>query len=295
MKNKSCIIIGSEGYLGKHIVHYAGQYGFEIAGCHDISPQSENPVYSSINITDKESLEKINVDVDCIFMFSGLTGTYAGFDNYERYVEINETGLLNLLDVMRRRQSKARIIFPSTRLVYKGVDKPLRECDEKDHKTIYAINKLACEAYLKAYANSFGIPFTVYRICVPYGNEISGDYSFGTIGFFLKNAKSGNPITLYGGGVQKRTFTHVADICRQILSTASLPESKNEIYNIGGETFSLREAAEIVNRRYGVEIKGVEWPEKDLLIESGDTYFDDSKIRSLIDYTITKSLKEIEF
>lgn len=295
MKNKSCIIIGSEGYLGKHIVHYAGQYGFEIAGCHDISPQSENPVYSSINITDKESLEKINVDVDCIFMFSGLTGTYAGFDNYEKYVAINETGLLNLLDIMRRRQSKARIIFPSTRLVYKGVDQQLKEDDEKEQKTIYAVNKLACEAYLKIYANSFGIPFTIYRICVPYGNEISGDYSFGTIGFFLKNAKSGNPITLYGGGVQKRTFTHVADICRQILSTASLSESKNEIYNIGGETFSLREAAEIVNRRYGVEIKGVEWPEKDLLIESGDTYFDDSKIRSLIDYTITKSLKEIEF
>ena len=87
----------------------------------------------------------------------------------------------------------------------------------------------------------------------------------------------------------------MADICRQILLTAPLPQSKNEIYNIGGETFSLREAAEIVNRRYGVEIKGVEWPEKDLLIESGDTYFDDSKISNLIDCTITKSLKEIEF
>lgn len=292
---KSCVIIGSEGYLGKHIVHYAPAFGYDIAGCYDIAPWSESPLYASVDLTDKESVDRINVDVDYIFMFAGLTGTYAGFDAYDKYVSINETGLLNLLDAMRRKGSKAKIIFPSTRLVYRGVDKPLKEDDGKGPKTIYAINKLACEAILYAYRVSFGIPYTVYRICVPYGNEISGDYSFGTIGFFLNRAKSGNPITLYGGGTQKRTFTHVSDICRQILLTASNPATDGEIYNIGGETLSLREAAEVVNRAYHTEIQAIEWPEKDLLIESGDTYFDDTKISSLIDTPVTVRLKEIEF
>lgn len=130
---------------------------------------------------------------------------------------------------------------------------------------------------------------------MPYGNEISGDYSFGTIGFFLNRAKSGNPITLYGGGTLKRTFTHVADICRQILLTASLPQTDGEIYNIGGETYSLREAAEIVTSNHRCDIQATEWPDKDRLIESGDTYFDDEKIRCLIDKTVTISLKEINF
>ncbi len=293
--DKSCIIIGSEGYLGKHIVHYAPKYGYDIVGCYDISTESTSPNYANIDLTSKESVDNINIDVDYIFMFAGLTGTYAGFDSYEKYIAINETGLLNLLDSMRRKGSTAKIIFPSTRLVYKGFDKPLKETDEKEPKTIYAVNKLACEAILNAYATSFGIHYTVYRICVPYGNEISGDYSFGTIGFFLNRAKSGNPITLYGGGTLKRTFTHVADICRQILLTASLPQTDGEIYNIGGETYSLREAAEIVTSNHRCDIQATEWPDKDRLIESGDTYFDDEKIRCLIDKTVTISLKEINF
>lgn len=292
---KSCIIIGSEGYLGKHIVHYAESYGYEIKSCHDISDSSASPAYSQLNINDIDSIKRINFDVDYIFMFAGLTGTYAGFDAYEKYVSINETGLLNILDLMRRRGSAAKIIFPSTRLVYKGQDKPLNEDDDKEAKTIYAVNKLACEAYLKVYANSFGIPFTIYRICVPYGNEISGDYSFGTIGFLLNRARGGHPITLYGGGTAKRTFTHVIDICRQILLTASMPESRNEIYNIAGETMSLKEAAEIVNRNYGVDIQSVEWPEKDLLIESGDTCFDNSKISKLIETPLSMTLEKIDF
>lgn len=293
--DKSCIIIGSEGYLGKHIVHYAPEYGYKIVGCYDISSESQSPEYASIDLTSKKSVDNINVNVDYIFMFAGLTGTYAGFDAYEKYVTINETGLLNLLDCMRQKGSKAKIIFPSTRLVYNGVDKPLKETDDKNPKTIYAVNKLACEAILNAYSISFGIPYTVYRICVPYGNEISGDYSFGTIGFFLNRAKSGNPITLYGGGKLKRTFTHVADICRQILLTAPLHQTDCEIYNIGGETFSLREVAEIVTRNYNIDIQATEWPDKDRLIESGDTYFDDEKIRCLIDKTVSISLKEINF
>lgn len=292
---KRCIIIGSEGYLGKHIVHYAPTYGYEIAGCYDIATESHSPAYASVDLTNEDSVDKINVDVDYIFMFAGLTGTYAGFNSYRKYVSINETGLLNLLDSMRRKGSKAKIIFPSTRLVYRGADKPLKECDEKGPKTIYAINKLACEAILYAYSVSFAIPYTVYRICVPYGNEISGDYSFGTIGFFLNRAKSGTPITLYGGGALKRTFTHVADICRQILLTASMPKTNGEIYNIAGETLSLHEAAEIVSRSYNTEITATEWPEKDLLIESGDTYFDDTKISDLLDNPVTISLKEIAF
>lgn len=293
--SNTCIIIGSEGYLGKHIVHYASAYGYEIVGCYDVVEHGKSYPYTGLDLTDKENLFKINPDVDFIFLFAGMTGTYAGFDCFEKYVSVNEIGLLNLLDYLRTSGSRAKVIFPSTRLVYKGIDQPLTEEAEKEAKTIYAVNKLACEAYLSAYSKVFGIPYTVYRICVPYGNEISGDYSFGTVGFFLRCAQKGRPVTLYGGGEMKRTFSHVADICHIILSTAKLSATDNEIYNIGGETKTLRQVAELVNRNYGVNIKSVEWPEKDLKIESGHTYFDSRKIDSLLPGYKYHSLEEIEF
>lgn len=278
---KKIAIIGACGYIGKHLVKYLRDNHNIDADTYDISEVSLFN-YRQVDLTDKNSVNKIDLNVDYIFDFAGLTGTYAGFEKYELYNSINELGLLNLLDAIKSSPYRPKIIYPSTRLVYKGVDKPLKEDDEKETKTIYAVNKLACEGILQAYKASFDIPYTVFRICIPYGNLLSTDYSFGTVGFFIKQAKSGNDITLYGGGDVKRTFTHMEDLCYQIVEGAFNPNSNGEIYNIGGENLSLKEAAEIIAEKYDSKVVSVPWPDRDLRIESGHTYFDDAKIRSLI-------------
>lgn len=288
---KKCCIIGANGFIGKHIVNYLQRlYGIEVY-CYDVVAQAELPNYKCVDLTDRQAVENIDLNVDYIFMFAGLTGTYAGFDAYEKYININEIALLNLLDAIRKSEYRPKVIFPSTRLVYKGYDKPLKEEDEKESKTIYAANKIACEGYLQAYRDSFDIPFAVFRICIPYGNMLSTDYSFGTVGFFIKQAKAGNDITLYGGGTIKRTFTHMEDICFQIVEGAMKKESDGQIYNVGGETLSLRQAAEIVANKFGTKVVSVPWPERDLRIESDHTYFDDTKIQALLGEMTYKRLE----
>ncbi len=233
-------------------------------------------------VTKKKTVSNIDLDVDIIFMLAGLSGTLAGFDSYEKFVAVNEIGLLNLLDAIKESPYRPRVVFPSSRLVYKGVDKALAEGDEKETKTIYAVNKLACEGYLKVYYNSFNVSFTIFRICVPYGNNLSTEYSYGTVGSFLKKASSGCDITLYGDGSQKRTFTHIDDLCYQMVEGSMKPESVGGIYNIGGEVLTIREAAQIIADKFGVNVVNVPWPERDLYIESSHTYFDDTKIRQLL-------------
>lgn len=283
-------IIGANGYIGKHLAFYLKRMGMTPM-CYDIQ-EEERENYNAVDLTDKESVKDIDLNVDNIFMFAGLTGTYAGFDKYETYNAINEIGLLNLLDAIRKSEYRPKVIFPSTRLVYKGVDKALKEGDEKETKTIYSVNKIACEGLLQAYKASFDIPYSVFRICIPYGNLLSTDYSFGTIGFFINQASAGKSITLYGGGKIKRTFTHMEDLCYQVVEAAFNPNSNGEIYNIGGETYSLREAAEIIAARFGTNVVDVPWPDKDLRIESDHTYFDDTKIRTLLNFGVYKNLKE---
>lgn len=283
-------IIGANGYIGKHLAFYLNHMGMTPM-CYDIQEEKREN-YKKVDLTDKDSVKSIDLNVDYIFMFAGLTGTYAGFDKYETYNAINEIGLLNLLDAIRKSEYRPKVIFPSTRLVYKGVDKALKEGDEKETKTIYAVNKIACEGLLQAYKASFDIPYAVFRICIPYGNLLSTDYSFGTVGFFIKQASAGKDITLYGGGNIKRTFTHMEDLCYQVVEGAFNPNSNGEIYNIGGETYSLREAAEIVAAKFGTNVVDVPWPERDLRIESDHTYFDDTKIRKLLNFGEYKNLKE---
>ena len=108
---------------------------------------------------------------------------------------------------------------------------------------------------------------------------------------FIKQAKAGKDITLYGGGNIKRTFTHIEDLCYQIVLASMKDESNGEIYNVGGQTLSLREAAEIIARKYGTNVMAVEWSERDLRIESEHTYFDDTKIRTLLN---CKDFKQLE-
>jgi len=286
------MILGSKGFIGQHIDWFLKKKGI-FSVCYDIQQEDGNEFYHQIDLTNKEAVNRINFDVDYVFFFAGLTGTKISYEDYERYVHINEIALLNVLDAIRKSPYRPKIVYPSTRLVYKGSENQLSEDSEKESRTIYAANKIACEAYLEAYYHNFDIPYTVFRICVPYGNLISNNYSFGTIGFFVKMGEQNKDITLYGGGHLKRTFTHMEDLCRQIIEASLLKESNGQIYNVGGETASLREVAEIVATKYNVKVVDTAWPEEDLRIESGSTIFNSDKIEQLLGGYNYKKIKEI--
>lgn len=279
LTNKKCLVFGANGYLGRHLVHYLIK-----AGCLVIAYGLQNQAvipgvdYRIVNISDMNELTGIDWNVDFVFMFAGITGTYNGFDKYLQFVEVNEIGLLNILTCIRDSVYRPKVVFPSTRLVYRGSDLPLKEDDPKKPKTIYAINKLACENILEVYKNTFCIPYTIYRICVPYGNIIGNDYSYGTVGAFLKQAKTYSLIKLYGDGSLRRTFTHVEDICRQIMFSCSDNKSMNETFNIAGEDISLKEVSTLIANKYNSRIDFIEWPENDLKIESGHTVFNSDKL-----------------
>lgn len=280
---KRVAIIGSKGYIGNHLECFLRRLDYHVES-YDIMELNEDS-YCQCNVSDREQIEKINLNVDYIYMFAGKTGTKNGFDCYEDYITSNEISLINLLDAIRISPYRPKVIFPSSRLIFKGQEKPLKEDDEKETKTIYAVNKLACENLLYAYNNMYDIPYTIYRICIPFGNMLAKDYSFGTIGSFIRQARENGTITLYGDGRNKRTFTSIEDLCRQIEYSASKEESKNQIYNIGGTIYSLIDAAREIAKHFDAAINFIPYPEDDLKIESGSTFFNSTKLEALTGYT----------
>lgn len=275
-------LIGSNGYLGRHMAYFLEQEGFDNRS-YDLQDQgvSKVPKYQHLDITRKIDFNMIDANVNYIFMFSGLSGTAEGFSNYEKYFAVNELGLVNLLNWMRQSGCRARVVFPSSRLVYKGKkNKPLKEEDEKETRTIYALNKLAAEHILWSHQNAFGIDYTIFRICVPYGNMFDGGYSYGTTGFMIDSARNQKVIPLFGDGSVRRTFTYVEDLCYNIIQAVKIENTINQIYNIGGENLSLHEAALLISERIGAKVSFNRWPELAHKLETGDTIFDDSKLKS---------------
>ena len=280
---KRVALIGSKGYIGKHLEWHLRNMGYAVQGYDFFSSKEEG--YVRCDVSNRAEINAIDLDVDYIFMFAGLTGTKLGFEEYKDFMMVNELGLLNLLDAVRKSVYRPHVVFPSTRLVYKGKESALVEDAEKELKTVYAVNKLACEHLLYVYSNVYRIPFTVFRICVPFGNIFGNDYSFGTIGSFIRQAKDNGHITLYGDGRYRRTFTSMGDLCRQIERTLCQNGSTNQVFNVGGKVYSLYEAAIIIAQHYNANIDFIPFPEVDMKIESGSTFFDSKKIESFTGIT----------
>lgn len=277
-------IIGANSYIARNLLVFlklnfprAKVLLYDLAGKH--LDGEEN--YHSIKILEEDSVAQMDLDCDLVFMFVGKTGSAAGFDEFETFIDINERALLHVLREYRKQKSNAKIIFPSTRLVYKGSPNPIKETDEKEFKTVYSVNKFSCEQYLEQFHRVFGIQYCIFRICVPYGTMVPGAGSYGTVHFMIHHAKKGENIPLYGTGDVRRTFTHIEDLCSNLLDGALCERCKNDVYNIGGENLSIGEVAELIATQYGVGIDYVDYPKIDEMIESGSTVFDADKLAAL--------------
>lgn len=292
---KTVTIIGANSYIARNLIHIINTENMEIElFLYDREESHRDCLqnYAPVNILDEESLSAVNFNVDAVILFTGKTGTYAGFDDSRTFVEVNELGMLNVLNAMRKVNSTAKLVFPSTRLVYKGKEEPLSEDDEKEFKTLYAVNKFACEQYLKMYSNVFNIRYAVFRICVPYGSLLDGVSSYGTAEFFIGKAKKGENISLYGKGEVKRTLTYIGDVCRTLILGALSEQCLNDVYNIGGEAYSLNEMASDIAAKYGVGIEYAPWPEAALRIESGSTVFDSTRLDNILGNVRTMTFRD---
>lgn len=288
-------IIGANSYLARNFIlslKLKNENNFLLYDIQENQVDDEQD-YFQIDFKNPDSLKKIDFKCQLIYIFSGITGTSNGFDVYDKFIEINEIGLLNVLSEYRNQNSEAKIIYPSTRLVYKGQQGRLKENSEKEFKTLYAMNKYACENYLQMYHRMFGVKYTILRLCIPYGTLLPDTSSYGTIDFFTSLGTQGKDLTIYGDGSQRRTLTHITDLCDVLYLAGLDPSCINDIYNIGGDAeISIYEIVKIMASKYSVGIKSIEWPDSALKLESGDTVFDSHKLDSLLGFTYQGDFKK---
>ena len=219
-------------------------------------------------------------------MFSGLTGPEKSLMQHQAFVDVNEKILLNLLKVYTDKKSTARLIYPSSRLVYKNTNLPLTEKAQLEGLSVYAVNKIACENYIKTYNSLFGVEYTIFRIAIPFGELNPACTDYGIVSKFKRQAEENGVITLYGDGSGRRTFTHIKNICQVFYNAVSEEKTKNEIFNVGGRAYSLYELALMQSKKTGAKIQYLPWPELSQKVDVSNGVFDHSKLDAImnIDY-----------
>src|SRR6266581_2360866 len=107
------IVLGSNGYIGKHMARALSAQGYELTL---VDVQKTNTLkfgaYSPMDLTEKDVVNAMDFDVDFVFFMAGLTGTFAAYEKFEQFIDVNEKGLLQVLNAMRKTNSRARIVFP---------------------------------------------------------------------------------------------------------------------------------------------------------------------------------------
>lgn len=113
-----------------------------------------------------------------------------------------------------------------------------------------------------------------------------------TIGFMIESAiKEGN-IKLFGGGMQKRTFTHIQYICDIFIDTIYNHKMENTVFNVGEEIYSLNDIAQMISNKIPSKIDNVEWPNEYKLIETGDSILNSEKLKSVSDIKYNYSIED---
>lgn len=100
----------------------------------------------------------------------------------------------------------------------------------------YGVAKLLCEIVLSNLARDHRLRYVCIRPFNIVGPKQNDELGF-IIPRFLRQAKAGQPLTVYGDGTQKRTFTHVRDF---VDATFLLMES-----DITGEAFNIGNPANV--------------------------------------------------
>ena len=110
----------------------------------------------------------------------------------------------------------------------------------------YAVVKNVGEAYFRSYQQEFGLDYTIFRFFNTYGPKQSTDF---VMSKFIRLALKDEDVTLYGDGLQTRTFCFIDDNTEACLNAMKSDEFVNKVFNIGSDLiFTIKDLAEIVIR-----------------------------------------------
>jgi UDP-glucose 4-epimerase len=161
--------------------------------------------------------------------------------------------------VLKHANKKKKLVFiASTSEVYgKSIDVPFRE--ESDlvlgpsakHRWAYACSKLIDEFLALAYWKEKKLPVVIVRLFNTVGPRQTGQYGM-VLPTFVRQALTGEPITVFGDGTQSRSFTYVGDVVDALVSLAAEPRAIGQVFNIGNRgEISIRDLAERVKALTG--------------------------------------------
>lgn len=305
--NANILITGGLGFIGSNLAIRLVELGARVTlvdslipeyggNLFNIEPVRERVQVNIADVRDEFSMDYLVQGRDFLFNLAGQTSHLDSMQNPYTDLDINCRAQLSILEACRKHNPRVKIIYASTRQIYGKPD--YLPVDEKHllHPTdVNGINKMAGEWYHILYNNVYSIRAVSLRLTNTYGPRMRVKDARQTfLGIWIRRVLSGEPIEIWGDGLQVRDFNYVDDVIEAMLLAACDEGANGGIYNLGSdERINLRELADrLIALNGGGEYRLIPFPPDRKAIDIGDYYSDWSLIRAKLGWSPRVTLDE---
>lgn len=255
------LVTGGAGFIGSHLCEALVKKGHKVYAIDNLSTGSVknigslngNRSFSFIkgDIMDEPLMKRLIRKADIVFHLAAAVGVKYIIDNPLKSIDTNVKGTEIVLSLSHALGNK-KVIIASTSEIY-GKNRPGKDSfKEEDDRVLgpttisrwsYSCTKALDEFLALAYWREKNLPIIIVRFFNTCGPRQTGRYGM-VIPRFIKQALSGEPLTVFGDGKQTRCFMHVDDAVKALIGLAGEKKATGEVFNIGNpQRISILELA----------------------------------------------------
>jgi UDP-glucose 4-epimerase len=269
------LITGGAGFIGSHLSEALLDAGHHVFALDDLSTGAIDNIahlkgrpgyeYTIDTVFNERVVAELVDRADVVFHLAAAVGVKL---IVERPVHTIETNVHGTEVILRHAAKKKKLVFiASTSEVYgKSADVPFREDADLvmgatfRHRWAYACSKALDEFLALAYWKEKKVPVVVVRFFNTVGPRQTGQYGM-VVPNFVRQALSGDPITVFGDGTQTRSFTYVGDAVGALMKLMVHPGAIGQVFNIGNvEEVTILALAERIKAATGSSSRIVKIP-----------------------------------
>ena len=255
---KKIIITGGLGYIGTELCKiYSGvswHHKIIIIDKRFISDRVSqlrnwNMDFIHGDILNKDLVKELFKDVDIVHHLAGVTDvprtvSESTKSKDEKIKLVAEEGTQNILNSIK---DTCKIIFPSTHVVYEGIDKVKTDISE-DEVTKPVLSYSSSKAKNEKQLKDSGKNYIILRLGSVYGYSLDSMRIDIMPNLFSKISSQNGTLKLFAGGRQIKSLVPVIDVARCFKFMEERSDISSETFNLTKDTITVKEVANICKK-----------------------------------------------